>query len=75
MTELMVAGVELMFIGMVIVFLFLAMLVLAVHLMTTLVLRFFPEITNENPVLENNSVNKNTIAAIAAAVNRYRKEH
>jgi oxaloacetate decarboxylase gamma subunit len=42
MTEMMSNGVELMFAGMGIVFLFLTMLVGAINLMSSLVQRFFP---------------------------------
>ena len=43
MTELMSSGVELMFAGMGIVFLFLTMLVVAINIMSSLVQRFFPD--------------------------------
>ena len=43
MTEMMSNGVELMFAGMGIVFLFLTMLVGAINLMSSLVQRFFPD--------------------------------
>lgn len=41
MAELMSSGIELMFLGMGIVFLFLTMLVFAINLMSALVQRFF----------------------------------
>jgi len=74
MTELMVSGVELMFVGMGIVFLFLTMLVVAINIMSSLVQRFFPEAppaTLAVPVVTG-SIDKNTVAAITAAVHRYR---
>lgn len=75
MTDLMVAGVELMMIGMGIVFLFLAMLIFAVNLMTRVVSRYFSELPAA--VLANTAVttNDSTVAAITAAVTRYRQDH
>ena len=77
MTELMSSGVELMFVGMGIVFSFLTMLVIVINMMSSLVQRFFPEV-------QANAVNipaaaigtdKRTIAAITAAVHQYRSKH
>jgi oxaloacetate decarboxylase gamma subunit len=75
MTELIMSGVELMLIGMGIVFLFLAMLIFAVNLMTTLVLRYFPELPATMPTPITKTANDNTIAAITVAVTRYRQDH
>jgi oxaloacetate decarboxylase gamma subunit len=76
MTELMSSGIELMFAGMGIVFLFLAMLVVAINIMSSLVQRFFPD----TPVLVvaapvSGSIDKSTIAAITAAVHQHRSKH
>jgi oxaloacetate decarboxylase (Na+ extruding) subunit gamma len=73
MTEMMSNGVELMFAGMGIVFLFLTMLVGAINLMSSLVQRFFPDM----PVMGimpavSSGIDKNIIAAISAAVHQYR---
>ena len=73
MTEMMSNGVELMFAGMGIVFLFLTMLVGAINLMSSLVQRFFPDM----PVIGimpavSSGIDKNIIAAISAAVHQYR---
>ena len=64
MTEMMSNGVELMFAGMGIVFLFLTMLVGAINLMSSLVQRFFPDM----PVMGimpavSSGIDKNIIAA------------
>ncbi len=76
MAELMSSGIELMFAGMVIVFLFLAMLVVAINIMSSFIQRFFPEA----PLLgmassASGGVDKSIVAAITAAVHQYRHEH
>jgi oxaloacetate decarboxylase gamma subunit len=78
MAELMGKGVELMLVGMGIVFLFLLMLVGAIHLMSALVQRYFPEASEPTlniPTLSGNTPDKTTIAAIAAAIHHYRSKH
>jgi len=74
MTELMSSGVQLMLVGMCIVYLFLALLVVAISIMTSLVRRFFPE---EPPVSKNvkSGLDANTIAAITAAVHQYQRKN
>ena len=73
MSELMSSGVELMLVGMGIVFLFLVLLVFAINLMSYWVQRFFPE---EPPVAKivSGAIDDSTIAAITAAVHRYRSK-
>jgi oxaloacetate decarboxylase gamma subunit len=74
MTEMMSSGVELMFAGMGIVFLFLTMLVVAINIMSSLVQRFFPDA----PTLATNvssGIDKSIIAAITAAVHQHRSKH
>ena len=76
MTELMSGGVELMFVGMGIVFLFLTMLVLAINIMSSLVQRFFPDAPPQMiaaPV--TSGIDKSIIAAITAAVHQHRSKH
>jgi oxaloacetate decarboxylase gamma subunit len=78
MTELMSDGVELMLVGMGIVFLFLAMLVIAIHMMSWLIQRFFPGTpTSTIPLspLIASGPDKSTVAAITAAVHQYRSRH
>lgn len=77
MTELMSSGVELMFVGMGIVFLFLTMLVVVINMMSSLVQRFFPEAqaTTVNVPGASIGADKRTIAAITAAVHQYRSKH
>jgi oxaloacetate decarboxylase gamma subunit len=75
MTELMSSGIELMFAGMTIVFLFLIMLVGAIILMSFLVQRFFPEVSITPAHVTTGGVDKNVIAVITAAVHQYRSKH
>ncbi len=71
MTELMSSGIELMLVGMGIVYLFLALLVIVINMMSYVIQRFFPE---EPPAVKigSNGLDKNTVAAITAAVHHYR---
>lgn len=74
MLELITSGVELMLVGMGMVFAFLAMLIGAVNVMSAVVPRFFPEA----PVLEmpvTTAADKATVAAISAAVHQYRTRY
>lgn len=75
MTELMSSGIELMFAGMTIVFLFLTMLVGSINLMSFLVQRFFPDQPASMVHVTTGGVDKNVIAAITAAVHQYRNKH
>ena len=76
MTELMSSGVELMFAGMGIVFLFLTMLVVAINIMTSLVQRFFPDAPTLVAVAPvSGGIDKSIIAAITAAVHQHRSKH
>jgi len=73
MNETMTQGVELMFTGMGIVFLFLVMLIGAVRLMASCVTRFFPEEVQPAQVApQAASQNTAVTAAITAAVHQYR---
>jgi oxaloacetate decarboxylase (Na+ extruding) subunit gamma len=77
MTELIRSGVELMIVGMGIVFLFLTMLVIIINLMSSLIQRFFPEepsMTIPVPSVSSGT-DKRTVAAITAAVHQYRNKH
>ncbi|MCK9397243.1 MAG: OadG family protein [Methylobacter sp.] len=76
MTEQMTSGIELMFVGMGIVFLFLAMLVVSINTMSALVQRYFPDMPVPKAVPGITvDVDKNVVAAITAAVHQYRKKH
>lgn len=77
MTELMSSGIELMFVGMGIVFLFLTMLVIVINVMSGLIQRYLPEesVSSINPITQNTATDKNYIAAITAAVHQYRRTH
>ena len=77
MTEQMSSGIELMFVGMGIVFLFLIMLVVAINIMSALVQRYFPD--GPAPVtaasVNSGGIDKSVVAAITAAVHHYRARH
>ena len=78
MAELMSSGLELMFAGLGIVFLFLTMLVYAINVMSGLIQRYLPEepVTSMGiPVVTNTATDKSHIAAITAAVHQYRSSH
>ena len=77
MTELMSKGIELMLAGMGIVFLFLTMLVLAINMLSSLIERFFPEAPNlvGTATTTSSGIDKNTIAAITAAVHQHRNKY
>ncbi len=75
MTELMSSGIELMVVGMGIVFLFLTMLVVAISAMSSVIQRYFPEepVTSISiPVTQNSATDASYIAAITAAIHQYR---
>jgi oxaloacetate decarboxylase gamma subunit len=76
MTEMMSSGIELMFAGMGIVFLFLAMLVVAINVMSSLVQRLFPDMpTSSSLPAVSSGIDKNIIAAISAALHQHRQKH
>ncbi len=77
MTELINEGVELMFAGMGIVFIFLTMLVGVINLMSTLVQRYFPEenLSMNRSIVSGSQLDKSHVAAITAAVHQYRANH
>ncbi len=78
MAELMSSGMELMFAGMGIVFLFLAMLVVVINVMSGLIQRYLPEdsnIANNITTVPNVASDNRHIAAITAAVHQYRSKH
>jgi len=78
MNEMMSSGIELMLIGMVIVFAFLALLIVMVNIMTTVIQRFFPEppINTITPASASTShTDAGVIAAISAAVHQYRNKY
>ncbi len=70
----MSVGVEIMLVGMGTVFLFLALLIIIVDVMSKTVQRFLPQEINELPTVVTN-VDSNVIAAISTAVHEYRKKY
>lgn len=79
MSVLLMSGVELMLVGMGIVFLFLAMLVVAVNFMSALVQRFFPApLPVKSPVAttaKSAGIDPSIVAAISTAIHQYRSKH
>lgn len=76
MTELIKGGLELMLIGMGIVYVFLIMLVFAINLMSAFVQRYFPEAPAKMfNASTTGTYDKATVAAITAAVHQYRNRH
>ena len=78
-SELISEGSSLMLFGMGFVFLFLTLLVLATHLMSTIITRYFQEsATSGTPQVDRTSVSRPTrdqgelVAAISAAVQMHR---
>ena len=75
MAEMMSSGVELMFAGMGIVFLFLTMLVYAVNIMSAIVQRFLPDVPLSGISTSlSTGIDKSVIAAITAAVHQHRRQ-
>lgn len=80
MTEALDAGLELMAVGMGIVFLFLFTLILTANAMSKLVQHFYPEpeiVVANIPITAKTGVTSTgapVVAAITAAVNKYRSE-
>ncbi len=79
-TELIREGVQLMFIGMGSVFVFLSILVLSMKAMSALAMRLEPEqqVLNKGSGGANNapfSEKQEIIAVITAAISRYRSTH
>ncbi|MSR16956.1 MAG: sodium pump decarboxylase subunit gamma [Methylococcaceae bacterium] len=78
MTELMSSGLELLFAGMGIVFLFLTMLVYTINIMSGLIQRYLPEesVTSTSiSTIQTGIIDKSYIAAITAVVHQYRSTH
>jgi oxaloacetate decarboxylase (Na+ extruding) subunit gamma len=76
MSELISSGVELMLVGMGIVYLFLTMLVIAINMISAIVRRLFPELPAKTFTLNpgNSGTDKLTVAAVSAAVHQYRNK-
>ncbi len=78
MAELFANALELMIIGMGLVFLFLTLLVVLVNGMTFVIQRFFAEPPSPVPTSPPEPASEReeeVIAAISAAVHRYRQRH
>ena len=76
MNELLSTGIEVMLIGMGIVYSFLAMLVVAIKAMSSVILRFFPDMPSpQHPAMVTKDEDPGLIAAISAAVQHYRSKY
>ena len=75
MSELLAPGLELMSVGMGIVFIFLAMLIIIVNIMSGIVSRFTKEPMPEMKKTTGDEIDANVLAAISAAVHRHRARH
>jgi len=76
MNELLSTGIEVMLLGMGIVYSFLAMLIVAIKTMSAVVTRYFPELpAAKHPAMAQNGDDAGTIAAISAAVHHYRNKY
>ena len=78
MNEMMNSGIELMLIGMGIVFAFLALLIVIVNIMASVIQRFFPEapmIAITPASASTSHTDAGVIAAISAAVHQYRNKY
>lgn len=76
MNEMLTSGIEVMLIGMGMVYAFLAMLIVAINLMSAFIQRYFPELPAQYPDAPvAQSGDKAVVAAITAVVHQYRKKH
>jgi len=70
------AGIELMLVGMGLVFLFLVMLIVLINWMALFIQRFAPEPPAEQAVSAGpGQTDAGVVAAISAAIRRYRTTH
>lgn len=73
-TNLVMEGVKFMFLGMGAVFLFLALMILTMNLMSYIIHKFFPEPQiSAKPNVDSQKDNKKIVAAITAAIAHHRQ--
>ncbi len=77
MREMLIEGVELMFSGMLIVFLFLALLVFAVDVLRKVVEKYFPEPEMLTGFVRKGitEIHPNIVTAISIAIKQYREKN
>jgi len=73
MNEMISSGVELMLTGMLVVYLFLALLVVAIQTMANMVARYFPQ-PSPDFISTQKETDPQIIAAISAAIQKYRNK-
>jgi oxaloacetate decarboxylase (Na+ extruding) subunit gamma len=71
MSALLYQGAELMLIGMGIVFLFLGLLVIVTNAMSQTILKYFPELEQENDKPKGQD-HQEVVAVITSAIHKYR---
>jgi oxaloacetate decarboxylase gamma subunit len=73
-TNLVVEGIKFMFLGMGAVFLFLALMIITMNVMSYIIHKFFPEPqASAKPNVAPAQDNKKIVAAITAAIAHHRK--
>lgn len=72
-TNLVIEGIKFMFLGMGTVFLFLAVMILMMNIMSALIHKLFPEAIPVVPGEDAPTDNKKIIAAITAAIKHHKK--
>lgn len=72
MQELLMPGLELLVVGMGIVFMFLTLLIIILNFMSSIILRYFPEPSVIAKKAHENQIDPNVLAAISAAIHRHR---
>ncbi len=72
MTELLMPGLELLVVGMGIVFIFLTLLIFILNIMSSIIQRYFPEPQLITKKAQENQIDPDVLAAISAAVHRHR---
>ena len=73
-TNLVMEGIKFMFLGMGAVFLFLALMIVTMNIMSYIIHKFFPEPhANPKPAVEPQTDNSKIVAAITAAIIHHRQ--
>lgn len=73
-TELLEQGVNLMMLGMGMVFFILSLLIVTLKVVSTLILKYEPEVAPVNTKVVSPQVDEDIVAAITIAVQRFRSK-